>query len=191
MEIWKPIVWFECLYEVSSIWRVKSMNYHNSWKERILKWWRTSKFYRMYILRKNNKNIPVTSHRLVWIHFIPNPLNLPCVCHKDETLDENWMLYNWADNLFWWTYVDNSKDCHRKWRGNKYYKLNHPMKWKFWKENQCSKKVIQYTKALEFIREWENARDITRKLWIDHSNISSCCLWKRKSAGWFIWKFLP
>lgn len=189
METWKPIVWFEWLYEVSSIGKVKSLNYHNSWKERILKWWRTSSFYWMYIIRKNNKNIPVTSHRLVWIHFIENPLNLPCVLHKIETLDENWALYNWADNLYWGTRKDNMQDMFNKWREINHFKLNHPMKWKFWKDHQCSKKVNQYTLQWEFIRTWDSISSVKRGLWFSIWWISACCKWKIKTSGWFNWKF--
>lgn len=53
-------------------------------------------------------------HRLVAIHFIPNPLNLPCVCHRDETLDEYGCMYNLSDNLWWGTHTDNMQDMYKK-----------------------------------------------------------------------------
>lgn len=188
-EIWKDIKWYEWLYQVSSLWRVKSLDYLRTWMERILKWWVHRKFYKMYIIRKDNKSIPVRSHRLVAIHFIPNPLNLPCACHKLEILDDDWCLYNWVDNLWWWTHSDNMKDMQRKWRANNHLQNNNPRKWKFWKDNPSSKKINQYSLEWEFIKEWDSMADIQRELPIFSSNISYCCKWKYKSCWWFIWKY--
>lgn len=28
-----------------------------------------------------------------------------------------------------------------------------------------------------------------RQTWVRQADISSCCLWKQKTAKWFIWKF--
>lgn len=187
-EIWKPIIGYEGLYEISNIGRVKSLNYLRSWKERILRWW-SQRFYKMYIIRKDNKNVPVISHRLVWIHFIDNPLNLPCVLHKDETLID-WLLYNWEDNLYWWTHKDNMQDKFNKWRANNHYQLNHPTRWKFWKDMHTSKTVLQYNKLWELIKKWECSKEVTRITWISYQNISACCRWKRKAAWWYIWKYI-
>ena len=52
-----------------------------------------------------------------------------------------------------------------------------------------AKKVIQYTKSGEFVREWESMTAIWQELGIAHSNICACCQGNRKSAGGFIWKF--
>lgn len=46
------------------------------------------------------KSIPV--HRLVALAYIPNPLNKPCVCHKDNN-----PLNNRVDNLYWGTQKEN------------------------------------------------------------------------------------
>ncbi len=143
-EVWKPVVGYEGLYEVSNLGRVKSLRYC---KEKILKISR-NKFYKNIILKINwlRKNFLV--HRLVALHFIDNLDNLSCVLHKKEDLDGNGFLYNWADNLYWWTQKDNMQDCFKKWRWNNHFKLNHPTKWKFWKDNHNSKKINQYTKII-------------------------------------------
>lgn len=44
-------------------------------------------------------------------HYIPNPDNLPCVCHRDDNPQNN----N-ADNIFWRTQQDNMKDMWNKGR---------------------------------------------------------------------------
>lgn len=51
----------------------------------------------------NRKDVRV--HRLVAEAYLPNPLNLPCVCHKDDNPQNNH-----KDNLFWGTQQDNMDD---------------------------------------------------------------------------------
>lgn len=131
----------------------------------------------------------LTIHRLVAQHFIPNPLNLPYVLHKVEDLDEKGFLYNWEDNLFWWTQKDNMIDRSKKWRSNNHLQLNHPSKWKFWKDSIFSKKINQYSLKSEFIKEWWSIIDASKELWLYSQNISSCCKWKIKHSWGFIWRY--
>lgn len=178
-EIWKPVNWYEGFYEISNLWKIKSLNYKRTWKEKILKLSISKKNYSYFNM--NSKTFRI--HRLVATHFIPNPENLPLVCHRIETLDKNWALYNWSDNLFWWTYSDNIKDCYSKNRRISYWK------WKFWKDNPNSKKVNQYTKEWVFIKTWDSIMDAGRWLNLNFKLISACCIWIQKSSWNFIWKF--
>lgn len=190
-EIWKSIVGYEGLYEISNIGRVKSLNFNRTWNEQIRKISCISKYWHSRIaFHKNWIPASLIVSRLVAIAFIPNPLNLPCVCHKDETLID-WRLYNWVENLFWWTRSDNMQDMIRKWRQKNHLKYNHPRsgKGKLWILHKSSKKINQYSLYWEFIRMWDAIAEVTRVLWIDNASISKCCNWKRKSAGWFIFKF--
>ena len=52
------------------------------------------------------------------------------------------------------------------------------------------KRIAQYTKTGEFIREWQSATDAMNMLNISKSKISNVCNGKRKSAGGYIWKFI-
>ena len=52
-----------------------------------------------------------------------------------------------------------------------------------------SKKVLQFTKSVEFIREWPSTREAGRELGITNSHICGCCNGKLKSAGGYIWKY--
>ena len=54
---------------------------------------------------------------------------------------------------------------------------------------KLSKKILQFTKSGEFIREWQSACEAGRELGIAHSSICSCCNGKLKSAGGYIWKY--
>lgn len=193
-EIWKDIVWYGWHYQISNLWRAKSFKNWSKWiskwwKERILKIWKGNSYWRWKIVLSLFwifQNIVIA--RCVAIHFIPNPLNLPLVCHKDETLDKNGLLYNWADNLFWWTTKDNMQDMISKWRDNNNFKKNHPHKWLFWWNSHSARKVTQYSLDWTFIKEWGSIVDIEKELKI--CNISACCRWKLKSAWWFNWVYL-
>ncbi len=188
MEEWKDIEGYEWIYQISNLWRVKSLKF---WKEIILKQNKHRDWYSLIGLsNKWVKNICVSS-RLVAIHFIPNPLNLPCVLHKIETLDENWMLYNWEDNLFWGTHKENMQDMHRKWRANNCFNIKalKSMLWKFWENHNRSRKIIQFSKKWEFIKEWWSIIDCWKNLKIHKWSISHCCRWNTKTAGWFIFKY--
>ena len=54
---------------------------------------------------------------------------------------------------------------------------------------KSAKPILQYTKAGEFVKEWESAREVQRQLGINHSHISQCCNGRRKYAGGFVWRF--
>ena len=187
-EIWKPVIGYEGLYEVSNFGNVKSLNYNRKkWLEKVLSPY-NDRSYSSVVLSKNWIIKTLLTHRLVAVHFIPNPTNLPFVCHKDEKLI-NGFLYNWADNLFWWTQKDNMHDCMRKNRLS--FIVNHPIKWRLWKENHLSKSVYQYSKELEFIKKWDCAMDIKRTIWLNQKNVSACCKWRMKTFWWFVWKHEP
>ena len=103
-EIWRDIVGFEGLYQISNFGRVKSLpkftysrGYPQLRKEKILKPGYTGK-NRCYatVILNDGKGYKV--HRLVAQAFIPNPDNLPQVNHIDEN-----PFNNHADNLEWCT----------------------------------------------------------------------------------------
>lgn len=191
MEIWKDIEGYEWKYQVSSLWRVKSLNYRRSGIEivlngSIIKCWHTI----VWIYKEENLKTYSIS-KIVGIHFIPNPLNLPLVCHRDETLDERWALYNGVDNLFWWTNSDNIRDMYKKWRQRNHFQYNNPKPnlWKFWSNHPWSKKINQYDLKWNFIKEWGSIIEAWKELNIHKSSISSCCRWKVKTAWGFIWRY--
>ena len=52
-----------------------------------------------------------------------------------------------------------------------------------------SKKVLQFTKSGEFIKEWPSSIEASRQLGIVQPSICNCCNGKYKSAGGYIWKY--
>lgn len=168
IEIWKDIVGFEGLYQISNLGNVKSLNYLHTGKERILKLSKNQYGYLYVTFRKNGEKKNYLIHRLVCQSFIPNPNNLPQVNHKDECKTNNCV-----ENLEWCTCKENiNYGSHNK-------RVSEKM----------SKTVLQFTKDGEFIKEWKSGKDIQRILGFDSSHISRCCLGKRKSAFGFVWKY--
>lgn len=96
-EIWKPVVGYEGLYEVSNLGRVYSVK-----KSVMMKFYDHHGYSRLK-LTKDKKEIDFAVHRLVADAFIPNPENLPFINHKDYNRSNNVV-----SNLEWCTAWYNS-----------------------------------------------------------------------------------
>lgn len=105
-EIWKDVIGYEGLYQVSNLGRIKSLPRNGTVKNTIIL--RTDgKLYDVVRLRKNDIPKPFLVHRLVAIAFIPNQLNKPCVNHIDGIKHNNML-----SNLEWVTRSENEKHAH-------------------------------------------------------------------------------
>lgn len=98
-EIWKDIVGFEGLYEVSDLGRVKS--YYKKIPI-ILKSKKDKYGYLTLSLCKNKQKKSFTIHRLVALSFISNPKNKPQVNHKNGV-----KTHNPSVNLEWCNQSEN------------------------------------------------------------------------------------
>ena len=99
-EIWKPIDGSEGRYEVSNYGRVKS--YARDKENGVIKAEVVEKGYHLVSLTfPGLKQRRYMVHRLVAQAFIPNPLNLPQVNHKDENKGNNIVSnLEWCDNRY-------------------------------------------------------------------------------------------
>jgi len=189
-EIWKSILGFENMYEVSNYARVKSLSRlirkskkvgNIISKDIILKQRKDKDGYLMLGLNKNSKFYTVKVHRLVAQEFIPNHENKPNVNHKNGIKNDNRV-----ENLEWCTESENSIHCYRvlKRKGSNLGRLG--------VKNKNSKKVNQYSLDGVFIKKWDSVSDISRELNITHSCISRVCNgnYTTNNYAGFIWKYI-
>jgi len=105
-EIWKPVIGYENIYEVSNLGNIKSLHNRvpseNSDGCKILKPNPQKTGYFLFTLCKNGIREVLLLHRIVAKAFSPNPNNKPCVNHIDGVKSNNT-----AANLEWCTYSEN------------------------------------------------------------------------------------
>ena len=110
MEIWKDVVGYEGLYQVSNQGRVKSYahlvkcrNGHRTQPSKVLTNCFDGNYYHVTLF-KNNKRKVALVHRLVADAFISNPLNKETVNHIDGNKKNNFV-----GNLEWATNSENTQ----------------------------------------------------------------------------------
>lgn len=180
-EIWRPIVGYEGLYEVSSYGRVRSLDkYVKSKSEsyrlikgKILIGSITKDGYARCLIRVNGVGRSYFVHKLVADAFLSNPDNLPEVNHRDED-----KINNRVDNLEWCDHKYNMNYGTRQerfrntmlekghWTGlskeeymKKYYQENREKKRELYEKNR--EKIIEknkeyYEKNKEKRREYDH-----------------------------------
>ena len=194
VEIWKPVVGYEGLYEVSSFGRVRSLdrlvNRRNGSfglkKGKTLKPHINRLGYKMIGLSMDGKCKHYMVHRLVAQAFIPNTENNPCVDHinTDKTdntvcLNEDGSVNYEKTNLRWCTQKENNNNPLTKEKRGEALRKSH------------TKKVQQFTKDGIFINEWNSIIGAARELKINASGIWSCCNGRNrcKSYGGYVWRY--
>ena len=151
-EEWKIVKGSQGIYEVSSFGRVKSHKQHK----------RTDEFMRGYLyevgykkvgLRLNNKSQYYFVHRLVALHFIPNPQDLPHINHKDGNKSNNQV-----SNLEWCDALYNN-------RYSRYILRRNPVGEKHGRAKLTNKQ------ALEIVKSINSQNELSRKYGITQANI--------------------
>ena len=195
-EIWKPVVGYEGLYEVSNLGRVKSLG--NTLKcsrfrgiETIMRPEVTNLSYCRISLRKDRKYKHWSVHRLVAIAFLPNPNNLPVVNHKDENPSNNCV-----DNLEWCTHQYNLTYGTARKRGAETFKKSNVSKCHYYKglATKNRLKVGAYEKPVhqidivtgEIIQTFRCIREAERTFNTKH--ISAVVNGRRNKAKGYFWK---
>lgn len=98
MEIWKSVVGFEGVYEISDLGKLKNVKTgYETYGHR------NQLGYMVSGLTKNKKSKSHFIHRLVATAFLANPENKPCVNHKNGKRDDNRLI-----NLEWATVGENA-----------------------------------------------------------------------------------
>lgn len=175
IEQWKPIVGYEGLYEISNLGRVKNLKFG---KEKILKPANNRGYLRVCLCR-DGKGKMLSVHRLVAEAFIPNPMGLPEVNHKDENKINNCVSnLEWCNRLYNNNYGTHNKRVAASQR-------NHPA---FSKPVETSRFSDFRTIELRFASTAEAGRN-----GYDQRHVSACCRGCYCSKGNFYknlyWRF--
>lgn len=108
IEIWKDIIGYENLYQVSNLGNIKSHgiivkigNSSYKKKEKILQP-SGERYYKVVLTNFNKESKNYLVHRLVGIHFIDNIENKPCINHIDGNKKNNYYM-----NLEWCNHSEN------------------------------------------------------------------------------------
>lgn len=191
-ELWKDVKGYEGIYQVSSLGRVKALqkSYTDSLgrnivrKEHILATHESAQTgYPQLNLSKDGEAKTVSVHRLVAEAFIPNPNNLPCINHKDESRNNNCV-----DNLEWCSYLYNNQYGTARERARakiiEYWETHTAVG-----HDMPSTPVIQYTLNGEIVRKYKSINDAERTIGVVNGGIGQCCNRKLHTAYGFIWRF--
>lgn len=174
-EIWKDVVGYEGLYQVSNLGRIKAMQKRGH-KSVVMKYSIRKDGYCRILLSKNSEYKALYVHRLVAEAFLTHADNECEVNHIDGNKANNNL-----SNLEWVTRSDNIK--HALKCG---LKIN-PTIGKFGGKNPNSKKVYQYDLKNNLVKVWDSASEAERFGGFCANNIYACITKKRTYKG-FIWK---
>ncbi len=175
-EIWKDIIWYEWLYQVSNNGNVRSLDnkFKTYWtrimhlKGRILKQCKQKNWYNYIDLYKDWAKVKYTVHRIVWEAFLEKDTLRNQINHKD---------WNRANNS-----LDNLEYCNPS--------ENHLHKFTvLWYKHHWMKQIDQLDLEWNFIKSWESIRKVANELKMTACHIWACCNWKTKKSQWFIWRF--
>ena len=160
-EIWKEVLDFPN-YQISNLGRIRNIN-----SNRILQPSLTCGYNKV---RLSNKGIvkDYLVHHLVFKHFSKEKYNADLVI---DHIDGN-KLNNNFNNLRLLSREENALMA--------YYKT---------KTNSAIKPVLQFDKDMNFIQEFQSAREAARCLNLDSSTISKVCRGVNKTHGGYIFKY--
>ena len=169
-EIWKPVVGYEGIYEVSSGGRVRNS------KGKILTPHLYGHGYLRIDLFKSSKKKSVAVHRLVAEAFVAKPKGAEVVNHLDECKTNNCV-----ENLEWTTQKKNVN------YGSANMKLSESLR-RFYKKNPTPKR--KQVRCVETQTMYPSISHASKDTGISLQNISSCAHKKRPTAGGYRWEFV-
>lgn len=178
-ELWKDIVGYERLYQVSNMGNVRKIapfsrmldcSIQNPY---LLKQSKSSTGYVHVQLVKDGIAKTINVHKLVAMAFIKNPENKPEINHIDADRSNNVFT-----NLEWVTHAENI--VHAVMLSRIDTSIMRSCKKKMYK-------VLQYSSHGEFIKEWYSVDDIVAEFNVRRCTIYSCLNGHNKSALGYMW----
>lgn len=172
-EIWKDVVGYNGVYQVSNLGRVK-----NTRLNKLVKITRCGNYEQVGLfLREKGRQITHLVHRVVLTAFVDNPDNLPFVNYKDED-----KYNNRVNNLEW---------CDGFYNNNYGTKNDRMLKTRVRKKTKTApKKVAQFDLEGNFIKIYDSLHDADRQTIADYRNIYMCCKGRISQHKGFIWRYV-
>ena len=177
IEIWKDVIGYEGLYQVSNLGRVKSLakiakNKYGEFmlKDRIMKTHIKLDGYRSVTFVKNGKVKLHSVHRLVAKAFVPNPNNYHEVNHIDEDKTNSRF-----DNLEW---------C------NRLYNVNYGtgIERRIESRRKNNLKILQLDETGTIIKEWNDLNEIIDNGY-SKTGVWKCCKGYQEIHRGYRWKY--
>ena len=184
-EIWRPIIGYEGLYEVSNMGRFRKLG--NNGDIRYLKATKNNFGYYTIGLWKDKKVRQFRISRLIAETFIPNPENKPYVDHIDTNKANNNVC-----NLRWVTPAENSNNnisrehMVNSWKCEERRKKQREIN--FGGRHPRAKTVYQLAEDGTVIKVFSTASEAARELGCKSQNIVKCCTGERLRAGGYRWR---
>lgn len=190
-EIWKDVVGYEGLYQVSDSGRARSVNKYvkcrngceRQVKGRILVQYVNKHGYATLRLSNKGKVKSRSVHRMKAIAFINNPYNKICINHRDGNKLNNGYNIDGSDNLEWVSHSENNYHAYKE-LGKKGSCLG-----RFGSDHYVSRSVMQYTVEGMLVAEYCSLSEASLKIGVSSGNICSCCRGAQKTSGGFVWKY--
>lgn len=167
-EEWRPVVGYEGKYEVSNLGNVDALDFHRQGIRMALKKIKLNDGYIRVTLYKNGKPKHHAVHRLVASAFISNPNNYPCINHKDENKQNNYV-----ENLEWCTILYNNNF------GTAPQRIS----------EKNSFPVIQMSMNDEIIAEYKSVKEAANETGASASSISAACRGELRKTFGYKWRY--
>lgn len=168
-EIWCDVYGYEGLYQVSNLGNVKSLLNNIYLKGHV-----SNCGYCDVQLYKDKKVRVFKVHRLVALHFIPNPGFKQQVNHIDGN-----KLNNNVTNLEWVTAKENTEHAIVNGFRKAHVKETH---------KRLPRKILQYDNDGYYLKTWDSVKEIVRFYGYSSSAINSCVSGNSHSSYGYIWK---
>lgn len=197
-EIWKPVLGYEGLYEVSSLGRVRSLDrtvYRKNGGALRLSGRILSQAYckdgrcptyitPTVILTKDGIGKTYKVAPLVCVAFHgPRPNGYQCM-HLDGDSKNNK-----SDNLCWGTIHENSNEPIRRRRLSEAAKTIVPLIWKSGAMDGHLRACVQYSISGDFIAEYKSIKLAAKATGGNERAICDACRGRYKTSGGYIWKY--
>lgn len=182
-ETWKDVKDYEGLYQVSDLGSVRSLQreiVRSDMKPQPLpgvdlKLFEDRYGYLFVVLKNQGKNKKITVHRLVALHFLDNPKNLPVINHKKGNKKDNRAIM-----LEWTSISANTQHSY----DNGFQKALKGS------ENPSSLSVKMIDKySFKTLKIFGSIREASRETNTHQASLSRCINGRQETAGGYMWKF--